>query len=454
MISGVSSGVGKSLVGLGLAVALRKRNVSLSCAVVGADLFQAILYNRISGRYVRCIDDRILASGQILRSVQQSGVGADLVMIEGRAGLYDGSSPGTLRGADAEIAALTQTPVVLVVDGRGFGSSVAALVKGYNDMASRFSIAGAILNRIDPPEGDNPRDRTFYAACLEALALPPLLGALPELATPVKIPRGTPSERENKTSLARQFFVDVGNLLSDNVDIDRLLEQASYATDISLEGFEAIPMPRRCRIAVSSDSCFALRFEDNLELLRHYGAEIVPFSPLADVSLPKRIGAVYLTGAYMAEYGAELAANTNMKKELKAFGDAGGAIYSEGGGTAYLCKNFRAVEGAELVEGVGLIPGNAVPGPGRFAYHEVTTIEESILGRQGLIIKGVTTDEWRLSTDVRLINALRSTYNGMQLADGYSPGAQIIATFGFAHWGSNPEVARNFADAAEVVQKI
>lgn len=455
MISGVSGGVGKSLFSLGLAMELRKRSIGVSCVVTGLNLSQAGLQKRISGRYVHCLDEKLLSRSQLLARMFFAGVGADLVLIEGQYGLFDGGARAAyLSGIDSEIAALTKTPVVLVFDARGFGSSVVALLKGFGDFAQGFNILGAIANRMpNDPELFQDKRQNFNDA-LAIAGMPPLLGVLPEMAGDERMPSGIISQRRNTGLLARQFLVDLGQIISQNVDIDRLVSIAQSAQEIKIDEFEHKPASRRARIAVSDDSAFNICFQDNLDLLRFYGAELVPFSPLADATLPARIGGIYITGGFLGEYGQELSANQSIKRSIRDFADSGGLVYSEGAGTVYLGKEYETPD-KQIFEGVGILSCSAVPGQEQLEYCESVTIEESIFGRQGLIVKNVSTNDWRIIRDDNCMKVLRIARPGASaILEGYSPGAQVLSTLSFCHFGSNPVLAKNLVDAASVVSKL
>ncbi len=440
---------------MGLACELKRRGLGLSTAVISPNLHQAIIYRRLVGRAVRCLDDRLLTPGQNLVAAYQSSIGADLVLIEGaNGGLYDGASAASLRGSSAEMAGLIHTPVALVADPRGFGNSIGALIKGYAESARDFGVAGTILNRVGFSDDEMANRKEYFETVLQTFSAGNLLGMVPEMKSDVELPSGVLRQDLNRTSLPRQFLVDLTALVNRSVDIDALLAAAARAIPIKINDYEHRPTERRARIAVSDDSCFSLLFQDNLDLLRLHGAEIVPFSPLADGQLPRKVGAVYLTGAYLGEYGAELAANTSMKESIFDFAENGGIIYSEGAGTAYLSKTFKVPSG-ETHAGVGVLKGQALPLSSKFSYMDAVTVDESIFGRAGLIVKGVNTGEWRLSGEEAMVKALRMSAIGTPAAaEGYSPGAQILGTFALLHMGSNPEFAKNLVDAAQVVQKL
>ncbi|MBX7143233.1 MAG: hypothetical protein K1X79_02165 [Oligoflexia bacterium] len=454
IVSGTHRGVGASLLGIGLAAELRRRGLGVSCAVVGPNLGQALIYKRLVGRTARCFDDRLLAPGQTLITAYQSSVGADFILIDGSAGgLYDGYTASSQRGSAAELAANIHTPVVLVVDPKGFGASLAALVRGYRDFASDFEVSSVLLSRFS--EGlDGTASREFFEAAFQAAALPAILGAVPPLTTVTALPEIYALQAESRSSLGRQFLIELGGLVQQHVDVESLIDRGRQALGIRITDYEHRPQGRRTRIAVADDSCFGLMFQDNLDWLRYYGAEVVPFSPLADDRLPQKVGAVYIGGCYLEEYGSALAQNSSMKNSISDFVAAGGVLYTEGAGSAYVARTFRTQAG-DTYEGVGVIPSPATASRSPWAYADAVTVEESILGRAGLIVKGINTHEWKLGSEERMVRALRfsgSTSAGVH--EGYSPEPQVVNTFSFLHFGSNPEIAKNIVDAAEVAHKL
>jgi cobyrinic acid a,c-diamide synthase len=201
-------------------------------------------------------------------------------------------------------------------------------------------------------------------------------------------------------------------------------------------------------------------FQDNADLMRYFGAEMVPFSPLADSELPRRIGGLYITGAYLKSYGEELARNESIKRAILDFADAGGVIYSEGAGTAFLCRTFQPELSGEKLQGVGLIPADAYAVNQPRSFIEARTVDESILGSPGSAIQGLKTGEWALKGfDVgpgsSLLYSLQIfTDEGAQVNEGYSSSAQSCATLHFLHFGSNPAIAETLVEAAAVHERV
>ena len=454
-ISGVKAGVGKALLGIGITHELRRRGLSVSPVMHGPNLLQGTIHKRISGRYVRCIDPRILNEGEIVLSTYFSGIGADLILCHGQAGLFDGYSPNSFRGSDAELCSLTRTPVVLVVDVDGFGASVAALYKGYSDFVNGCDICGAILNRVELGAGREVKNRDFFEVAFQAASQPAPIGALPTMNLIQALPPRDLSVQTEPSSLSVQFFVELGQLVSQHIDLDELLLRAGNVASVRLEDFDYQPSSRRCRIAVSDDSCFNVLFQDNLDLLRYYGAEIVTFSPLADTELPSKVGGLYLTGAYLPAYIDELSKNSAMKRAIREFSRNGGVIYSEGAGTAYLCKEFKLGKSTEVFPGVGLIDACVAYSPGQVVVSELTAAQDSILGQTGTMIRGILGGTWKVTKEGVPIKTVRVAIPGADTtSEGYSPNVQTFATFCFLHMGSNLGVAQNIVDAAEVAEQL
>lgn len=454
LISGVSDQVGKTLLSIGIIHELRRKGISPSCVVLGPNLLQASIFRRITGRFVRTLDDHLLSANQNLITLDQAGVGADVVLVVGNNGLYDGTKGALHRGSDAEFATLLRTPVVLVADAEHWGVSIQAMMKGFVDCAEGFEIVSSILNCI-PSEDLKGNRRKLILEAYKELNLSPPLGLTPKLDGDLSLPDRGPSQAKNTTSMPRQFFVNVAKLVSQHLDIDRLLAYAAGAQSVRAPDFDFEPLSRRTRIAVSDDGCFNLCFQDNMDLLRFFGAEIVSFSPLADEELPSKIGAVYFTGAFLNDYGSELSQNRSMMDSVRDFADSGGVVYAEGSGAAYMCRAFQNSGDGDFIAGLNIIPAIATSTESDIAFNDMATVEDSAMGPAGMLVKALDTGEWRIDEKDHVEKVFKVTRGGQPVAsDGYSPGAQIIATPAFLHFASNPLVAKNLVDASEVVHRI
>ena len=460
-IAGNAERVGKSLITIGLVQELRRRGLSVSCAVHGPQLSQAALLRRLSGRFARVFDSRLLDARQTLSSCYRASIGAELVVIEGRAGLYDGYSLGSgVVGSDAELAARLGADVALVIDARGMAASAAALFRGYMDPQAGLRLRASILNRYPASsEEQNVEARAAYRRDFEALGQPVPYGLMPQFVHQAYLPPAQEDQWDSIPALAHQFLSDLGSLVRDYIDLEKLEQFASESGGLEVEGTLGNSLPRRTRIAYAEDSCFGVLIQENLELCRHFGAELVPFSPLADEALPQGIGAVYFTGANLRDYGAELAKNESLRSALRAFVLQGGVLYSEGSGTAFLCEAYSlpSEEGTVTFQGWGIINSRAKKKGQECDFREVSIRDDCILGRTGQQARGVFPGAWELSESEGLLSCFLvrgGCESDNAYAEGYSPSAQSLCTFGYLHFDSCPEFARGLVDAAEVVARV
>jgi len=455
MLSGVRDHVGTTLLTLGAITQLRKQGVSVSACIVGSHLQRAVVLRRLCGRYVHCLDSSMLTRDQILTTLYLAGLGANLVLVLGSGGVFDGRQAASLEGSPAQISAQIKAPIVLVADARGFGNSLSALVKGYAGFARGVSIRAVILNRVNSA-GEPQRPRSFFQESFAYCKLPEIIGRIPEREMPGHaVPAGI-AQHKNSILFPRDFFIEAASLVADHVDLDRLMSLAAESPKIEGLAFDTEPSHIRTRIAVSDDVCFSLCYQTNLELLRYFGAKLVPFSPLADVRLPHDIGGVYITGAFLGDYAADLQANREMMTALREFAARGGVIYAEGSGSAYLCREFQNEPAGELFEGVGIVPAVARGREPDECYGRVETLEESILGPLGIELAGMDTRQWMLTQiDEGLLPVLRmNAEQGEVMRDGYSPGAQMLCNFSLLNMASQPQAALNLVNACEVVCRV
>lgn len=458
MIAGTLPGVGKSLITTGLLLAFKRRGFGVSVVTTGRSLQQAVIYNRLSRRFARCLDQSLLTPTQIRAAVGQAGRGADLVLIDGSGGLYDVSDQKSGM-TDAAVASAIQAPVVLVVDAPRVTRSLAAIVQGYTQFSESPWIQGIIANGMVPFGGAvASREKIACGETLAQFSLPPCFGCVPATETKAGLPPSSSWQERNYTAVPLQFLNEVERLVTDHIDIDAILSAATTAMPFQFDDFLPIVPFRQCRIAVADDSCFGLSFQDNADLLRLLGAEIVQFSPLADSSLPSGIGGLYLPGAYLGEYGETVSGNRALHQSIREFASSGGVIYSEGAGTAFLCRNFESEPSGQKYEGVGLIPYEAARVAESPRSVVGTLVDDSVLAPAGRSIRGYSTGEWSIKRSEPLtagmLDVMRfSGPSEESLPSMVSVTAQSCSTLHFLHFGSNPEFARGFVLAAAAHQK-
>lgn len=195
----------------GLIVALRKQGMSVSCCVTGSALHQALIYTRLSRRYSHVIDRAILDADQILTTLSEAERGADIVLIDGENGFYDGVTPGDDFSSDADIARLTQTPAILVANVPSYSNSLAALMQGFCRFSEKELIQGLVANRVILSEEVGPilshPVLESMNACMDAYGLPRFIAGIPEAHFDTPIPSVGCSQRENVTALPENSFL-------------------------------------------------------------------------------------------------------------------------------------------------------------------------------------------------------------------------------------------------------
>ncbi|MFN0145079.1 MAG: cobyrinate a,c-diamide synthase [Dehalococcoidia bacterium] len=338
IIAGTQSGVGKTTVTVGLIGVLRERGVSVAPFKAGPDYIDPTYHAAAAGVPSRNLDTWMMPVAAVRRSLSRAASRADLAVIEGVMGLFDGRTGEDDAGSTAHLAKLLGLPVVLVVDAAAMGRSAAAMVLGYRQFDPGVQLAGVILNNLGS-EGHfaivrNGIERQAHVRVLgglyrdTALALPERhLGLIPAVERP-------PEEALSAAAAA----------VARGVDIDALLALAAELPTSVVA--EPLPAPeQRVPIAVAVDRAFSFYYEDGLDALRDAGAEVLPFSPLADTSLPCGARGLYIGGGFPEVFAVELAANAAMQHALRSFAAAGHPIVAECGGHMYLGEELIDVAG-------------------------------------------------------------------------------------------------------------
>ncbi len=443
MISGASSRCGTTLLVWGMIEQLKKKGLAVAACEIGPELQRAVELRRLTGRYSACLDPFCMSTEQLRSQLYLSGLGADIVILSSNESLYKSTSFGTLDNSPAEIASQLGAPIVLIADSRGFDNSIAALIHGYSTFSDSSNLSGVILNRFS----GTPAEAEALRFGFEHISFPKLIGAAPHIkAGAVKVPSGA-CEKQNMILFPREFIVDLCGLVANYVDLDKLIEIASSCAVIS--GVQmSDPECAKTKIAVSEDVCFALTYQNNLDILRYYGAQLVPFSPLADEELPHGIGGIYLSGCFLRNYAEDLENNYRMQQAIQEFVSSGGVVYAEGASSAFCCDEYRLPGVSRTFKGLGLINGCASATEQAEQPVELEIMENSILGRAGSRIKGLMADRWTLNSNSEaVLPLLRSTGHSPRWV-GYAVSGNVIAQHGFLNFSSNPQSAISFIEAA------
>lgn len=442
-VAGTHSGSGKTTVTLGLMAALRRKGLTVQGFKVGPDFIDPGHHKAVTGRAAHNLDGWMMGP-EVNRSLfLRSLWGADAGVIEGVMGLFDGISGSDDTGSTARTAKELGVPVLLVVDARAMARSAAAVALGFARFDPELPLAGVVFNRV----GSETHARMLEEA-MEAVPGVPLLGCLPR-EEGLEIP-----SRHLGLVTADDHIMDEGR-------IDRLARWAETHLDLDLllagaPRFQAIPpssgghVEKRGRIGLALDEAFCFYYAENLRLLEASGAELAPFSPLRDKALPEGVSGLYLGGGYPELHCEALSANRSMKKAVRSFVQAGGAVYAECGGFMYLMRTIRDLKG-RAHRMAGVFPFNAVMEPRlrSLGYREITTRRQSLLGPAGTRVRGHEFHYSRM-TDGEERHDPVYTVKGRLDLDGTEEGFsvdKVLGSYIHLHWGSNPAAARSLVEA-------
>ncbi len=381
LIAGTGSGCGKTTVTSAVLRALQRRGVPLRAFKCGPDYIDPMFHTAVLGIPSRNLDlffeDGTGVRGQLARALPPGAVG----VMEGVMGFYDGISGTTDTASAAHLARVAGTPAVLVARPKGQSLSLAAVLKGFREFAPNTA-AGVILNGVS--HGMYP----FYREIAEKSGLK-VYGYLPEL------PEASIPERHLGLVTAQEMerLQEKLDLLAgaaeDGIDLDGLLTLARGASALADETAPLLPAcKQRLRVAVARDTAFCFYYEDNLDVLRALGAEIVPFSPLLDAGLPPGIDGLYLGGGYPELHAARLAGNASMREAVRRAVSGGLPTIAECGGFLYLHETLSGADGIPYPM-AGVLPGGArlTTQLQNFGYVTLAAQRPSLLADEGQSIR-------------------------------------------------------------------
>lgn len=449
VIAADRSGAGKTTVSCGLLAVLKKRGVKVQSFKCGPDYIDPMFHRRVLGVPSGNLDSFFTDEATLRRiftdRVAESG--AELALVEGVMGCYDGLGGVSSRASTWEIAHILDAPTILVMDAKGASVSVAALVRGMmgfkEEREAQSGIRGLILNRVSPMF--YPRLKSVIEEYCPGIEV---LGYLPELPE-LKVPsRHLGLVEPEEIADFQRWTERVAAQMEESVDVERLMEIARVEPTLKPDK----PQPdksRRVRIAVSEDEAFNFTYEENRALLRQLGAELVPFSPLHDTALPAEIGGLLLSGGYPELYRDALHANASMRASVAEAMKQGLPTIAECGGYMYL------LDAIEQVPMCGVLRGDAERKPRlvRFGYVEAETRRDSVLGPAGTVLRGHEFHRYDCDfngADCTLTKPAAGhghaatsarSYEGIYLTDS------LAAGFPHFYYWSNPAALAHFLDA-------
>ena len=438
VVAGTHSGVGKTTVASGLMAALANRGLRVAPFKVGPDFIDPSYHALATGMPGRNLDAFLSGPDLVGPLFAHGARGADVAVVEGVMGLFDGKGGGGELASTAHVAKLLDAPVVLVVDGSAMARSAAAMVHGYRTFDPDLNVAGVVLNRV----GSATHEKMLREA-LAPLGVP-VLGVLRRdaaISTPDRH-LGLVPAAERRTE-ARESIEALGAVVARSLDLDAAMRLASSAGTLRVEPWSPeAPEGGRTpgtRVAVAAGPSFSFLYEENVELMRGAGAEVIPFDPTSDEDLPEGTDALYLGGGFPEAYADALSANGPMKRSVARFAGEGRPVVAECGGLLYLSRELDGRPMCGVLDVSARMTGRLTLG-----YREARAARDSPLAEVNAPVRG---HEFHYSA----VEPGAGEYPAWDLAgrgpEGFVAGG-VHASYLHTHWAATPELPRRLLRTA------
>ena len=444
VIGATQSGSGKPTIVTGLLAALKEKGLKVQSYKVGPDYIDPGYHEIASGRPGHNLDTWLVTEEKLAEIFARTADDADIAIIEGVMGLYDGGKNGI--SSTASVAKLLDAPVLLVINAKSMGESAAALALGFKQYDPTVNIAGVILNRLG-----SPTHRQMIEEALERLDIPVFgaVGRNDKMNMPERHLGLLPVQENNSEA---EVVAEIGRTVGASVDIEKIIGLAESAPEIELPARNTLPEKRRVRIAVARDDAFTFYYPESIYQLEISGAEIIPFSPLHDREMPEADGLI-LGGGFPEMFASELYGNESMRASIGEAAKSGMPIYSECGGFMYLMKEMVDFDGNHFPM-TGIIPGSVTMNKKlqTVGYVAATMEKDTVLGRKGTVLHG---HEFHFSSECAPENINPEeyprafTFQRMRKIPPYLAGYakdNILGSYLHLHFAGSPEAARSFVD--------
>jgi cobyrinic acid a,c-diamide synthase len=421
VVAGAHSGVGKTTVATGIMAALRRRGMRVQAFKIGPDFIDPTFHRVATGRASRNLDGWMLSRETNLEIFARATADADVAVIEGVMGMFDGKDGRSLAGTTAEMAIWLDAAVLLVLDASALAGSAAALVHGFDTLLPEVRVTAVLANRVA-----GAGHYEFVRQAIGARCRPESVGFLPRDASLALKERHLGLHMASET-LTEERLAALADSVAANVDLDKLLQVSARPR---MDGIPQASAPAVCaRIGVARDEAFCFYYEDNLDCLRRCGAELVEFSPIADAALPAGIDGIYFGGGYPELHVEALAANAPMRQAVAEFVTRDGPVYAECGGFMYLTDAIVDSEGRDWpMAGIFHTRARMQKRLAKLGYVEVETASGMARGHE---FRYSTIDP--LPGDGHWAHRVHATH----------------ASYVHLHFLSCPQFARDFVDACE-----
>ncbi|MDH6578450.1 cobyrinate a,c-diamide synthase [Kitasatospora sp. MAP5-34] len=442
VIAAPSSGAGKTTVATGLMAALSARGLAVSPHKVGPDYIDPGYHGLAAGRPGRNLDAFMCGPERIAPLFLHGAAGADVAVVEGVMGLFDGAAGRGELSSTAHVAKLLRAPVVLVVDASSQSRSVAALVHGFASWDPEVRLAGVILNRVA-----SDRHEELLREALEEGSGIPVLGSVrrtASVATPSRHLGLIPAVERSADAL--RAVRDMGELVGASVDLDAVLALARSAPPLSGPAWsaaeEVTPVAGRPRIALASGAAFSFSYAENTELLAAAGAEVVPFDPLHDPALPENVAGLVIGGGFPEMYVSELSANASLRASIAELAASGAPVSAECAGLLYLGRELDGVPMCGVLETTARMTERLTLG-----YREAVALGDNVLAAAGTRVRGHEFHRTVCEPGAGEQPAWAWRGPAGPRTEGFASGS-VHASYLHLHWAGAPQLAERLVGEA------
>lgn len=439
IVAGDRSNVGKTTVTLALLAALTRRNLTVQSFKVGPDYIDPMFHRHVTGRFCRNLDPVLTSEIYVQQCFARHCQTAEYALIEGVMGLFDGAAGQADFASTAHIARLLNLPILLVLDCSRMSHSIAAIVHGFRSFDPRLQFAGVVLNRVG-----SDRHLDLLKSALEPLNIS-ILGVL-RRQDQIRIPDRhlglVPTDELPGLSELIQQLAHLGETCFDWATMTPMLATNAVTPEPKTEWETP-----QVRIAIAQDAAFNFYYADNLEALKHHGAELVAWSPLKDATLPEDIHGLYFGGGFPEMFAQRLSKNVSARNAVQQAIDIGMPTYAECGGLMYLCENLTDFSG-ETFPMVGTLPTSAQMGSRLIlGYRQATTLQDSPIVPRGTILQGHEFHRSHLAiaplSPLFHLTPLLPPPSSSPTPEGFSL-PNLHASYLHLHWGAMPEIPKRF----------
>ena len=466
VIAGTGSGVGKTSLALGLARRLARQGLRVQTFKVGPDFLDPTYLAMASGRTCYNLDGWMTSREYVCELFARATADADVAIIEGVMGMFDGASPDALEGSTAEIALWLDAPVLLVVNAHGTARSLAATVQGFARFEPGVRVAAVIAN-----QGGSERHRAWLSESLAGAATPPLAGMMPRGSLPTLPSRHLGLVSAEQAGLSAAILDRLAEACDRHLDVPAIVELAGAGRDkrapahqpaiggpaLANEGELVPPCSRaapRVRWGIARDEAFHFYYADNLESLARAGVEWVPFSPLGDADLPADLDGLYFGGGYPEVHAARLSGNAGMLAAVRGFAASGGRVYAECGGLMYLGQAITALDGARYpLAGVLPVETAMLAKLKVLGYTEVAWTADSLWGPAGETARGHEFHYSHITAGENAAGGWQPAYTVCRRRSAPAPEGlcrgSVLAGYVHLHWASRPRAIQHFLSYCE-----